>query len=71
MPVPKHAGSVQHYPGARTSLRLYLGREPRQHCYTVNPHAHVAVAAVPERSKAAAFDMPPNLLAVVDMHDVM
>jgi hypothetical protein len=24
-----------------------------------------------ERSKAAAFDMPPNLLAVVDMHDVM
>jgi hypothetical protein len=23
------------------------------------------------RSRAAAFDMPPNFLAVVDMHDVM
>jgi hypothetical protein len=39
--------------------------------YTVNPHAHVAVTAAPPALKAATFDMPPNLLAVVDMHDVM
>jgi hypothetical protein len=51
-PVPKNAGRVQHYPGARTSPRLCLGREPWQHCYTVNPHGHVAVAAAPSALKS-------------------
>ena len=72
VPCPNNAGRVPALPREHARARGYVSREPRQHCYTVNhPHARVAVTTAPPALKAAAFDMPPNFLAVVDTHVVM
>jgi hypothetical protein len=38
---------------------------------TPSTHMPTSLSRPPQALKAATFDMPPNFLAVVDMHDVM